>query len=71
MSRWVLPYVPTAGMLAALDDPEAARPFDVIRCRLRGLLNVRHQPTAAGWKVLNAERIRRAALNPQHTGACA
>ena len=59
---WSLAYVPTAGMLAALNDPERAKPLDVVRCRLRGLLNLAGAPTALGWRVLNAERIRREAL---------
>lgn len=58
-------YKPTAGMLLAIDDPDTAPVLDVARCRLRGLLDVRHEPTAAGYRVWNAERLRLEALRAQ------
>lgn len=51
-------YTPTAGMLRALRDARGASGFDYARCRLRGLLDLRLMPTAAGRAVLAREARR-------------
>lgn len=50
-------YTPTLGMILALHAHPRATAFDVTRCRLRGLLDCRREPTDAGAEVLSKYRI--------------
>lgn len=53
-------YTPTIGMLRALTDAEGATPLDYYRCRLRGLADADHSPTALGRAHIQLEIRRRA-----------